>query len=244
MPVSRSARNVCSRLPSTWAPTGSAQPDPSSARNARSTVTARRVGSWSMPRSALRVRAIVVAALDGDAPLPDGGHELRRIEHLGDAIGEPEHLERGDRHDDRAAVGHLLEPGVDVAAQLDEHEVAAGPMELRPAPHRAGGDRGAERQVGERCADQRVGRGTALGERGDAEARRRCGGEVLRRVHRDVGAAVEHGELHLLGEHALAADRVQRHVAALGAVAVRVDEHELDVVTVRRAARRRRARPG
>ena len=44
-------------------------------------------------------------------------------------------------------------------------------------------------------------------------------------MHGDVGAAVEHGLLDLLDEHALAADHVQRDV--LAAVAGRLDEDEL-----------------
>ena len=59
--------------------------------------------------------------------------------------------------------------------------------------------------------------------------------EVLGRVHGDVGAPVEHGLLDLLDEHALAADRVQRHV--LAAVAGRLDEHQLDVAPGRRGDR-------
>ena len=61
--------------------------------------------------------------------------------------------------------------------------------------------------------------------------------QVLGRVHGDVGAAVEDGVLDLLDEHALAADRVQRHV--LAAVAGRLDEHELG-----RAVRSPRQRVG
>ena len=43
----------------------------------------------------------------------------------------------------------------------------------------------------------------------------------------DLGATIEHGPLHLLREHALAADRVQRDVAGLCAVAERLDQHQL-----------------
>ena len=61
-------------------------------------------------------------------------------------------------------------------------------------------------------------------------------------MHGDLGATVEHRPLHLLDEHALAADRVQRHVVGLRAVAERLDQHELGVEPGGTQARQRRAR--
>ena len=60
-------------------------------------------------------------------------------------------------------------------------------------------------------------------------------GQVLGRVHGDVGAAVEHGLLHLLHEHAGAADRVDRHVALL--VTGGRHDHELGVAAEQRDRR-------
>ncbi len=57
--------------------------------------------------------------------------------------------------------------------------------------------------------------------------------QVLGRVHRGVGAAVEHGLLDLLDEHALAADHVQRNVAL--PIPGGLDEHELDLAPARGA---------
>ena len=51
-------------------------------------------------------------------------------------------------------------------------------------------------------------------------------------MHRQVGAPVEHRLLHLLGEHALPPDRVERHPARLGSIAVGLDQDEFDLVTV------------
>ena len=51
-------------------------------------------------------------------------------------------------------------------------------------------------------------------------------------MHGEVGASLEHGLLHLLGEHARAADGVE--IGALVAVAGRRDEHELDVLAQQR----------
>ena len=58
-------------------------------------------------------------------------------------------------------------------------------------------------------------------------------GKVLGGVHGDLGTTVEHGPLHLLREHALAADRVQGDVAGLGAVAERLDQHQFGVDALR-----------
>ena len=70
------------------------------------------------------------------------------------------------------------------------------------------------RQRGQRHAGQRVARVGPLGHARQHEAlgrpRRR---QVLGRVHGHVGPALEHGVLHLLGEHALAADLPDRPVA-------------------------------
>ena len=69
-----------------------------------------------------------------------------------------------------------------------------------PVPMRAPGGRSAKR-----LPDQRVAGVATLGDRGQHEARHGGRRQVLARVHREVGAPVEDGGLHLLGEHALAA---------------------------------------
>ena len=205
----RTARNTCSAPPATWAPTGSEQPEPSSARKLRSTSTAWRVAASSTAPSSSAVAASSARRLDGDAALPDGGHELGRVEPLGDPLGQPEHLQRGDGHHDRPAVGHLRRGGWRCCR-------AARRTRGRGAPRRAG-PAGAPSpvatvapvgEVGERPPDQRVG-GVAPAQEGadHAAPRGRRRRQVLGRVHGDVGAAVEHGLLDLLDEHALAADR-------------------------------------
>ena len=98
--------------------------------------------------------------------------------------------------------------------------------ELRPAPHRAGGDRRSDGQVDQRSADQRVGGGSSLGVGPDHETVVGRGRQILGGVDRDVGAPVEHRQLDLLDEHPLPTDRVERYVAGLGAVTVRVDQHQ------------------
>ena len=135
-----------------WAPTGSAHPAPSSARKARSTVTASRVARSSRAASSSIVSSSSGARLDGNAALPDGGDEPSRVEAFGDAVGETEHLERGDRHHDRPAVGDPAETGGDVAAQLGEAEIGAHDGQLGAPPHRSRGHGGSLREVGQRHA--------------------------------------------------------------------------------------------
>ena len=155
--------------------------------------------------------AVVGAAFDRDASLADGRHELCRVEDLGDPVGEVEDLERGDRHHDRAADGDLRQPGLDVAAQLRELEVgtraprpgaAAAPTRWRPVAPAA--------MSIEAAADERVGSRATFAEGGQHEPVLGRRPQVLGRVHGQVGATVEHRQLDLLDEHALAADRVER----------------------------------
>ena len=163
---------------------------------------------------------------DGDAPLTHGRHERLRRQPLSDAVGDPEHLERGDGHHDRPAIRHLGQAGGDVAAELDEHEVRPRRRELGPPPHRSRGDRGTFGEVGERRADQRVGGVAPRHERADQQRRRRSPTAGPSPSARQRRPSLEHGLLDLLHEHALTADRVQRYV--LATVAGRVDEHQLD----------------
>ena len=111
-------------------------------------------------------------------------------------------------------VGHPLEPGPDVAAELDEREVGPERGELVAPPGRAGGHGRARRQLVERVADERVAGIAPLGHGRQHQTGRGGRGQVLGRVHGEVGPLVEHGLLHLLHEHALAAERADRRVGS------------------------------
>ena len=79
-----------------------------------------------------------------------------------------------------------------------EREVGSQRRELRAAAHRAGADAPAGRELVERRAHERVARVAPFGNRREHEAVAVLDGQILGRVHRDVGAAVEHGLLHFL----------------------------------------------
>ena len=96
-------------------------------------------------------------------------------------------------------------------------------------PTRApGGElRRAARRGALRARHEHVAHVLALGERHQRQAVRHVGRHVLGRVHGQVGAAVQHGRLQLLGEQALVADLGQGRVQQ--AVALGVDDLDLHV---------------
>ena len=239
----RTARNTCSTPSATWPPTGSEQPEPSSARKLRSTSTAWRVAASSTAPSSSAVDASSPARHStATQPCPTAGTNSSTARRSATRSVSPSTCERGDGHHDRPAVGHLRRGGWRCCrAAATNSQVRAGRGELGPPAHRPGGDGRALGQPVERAADQRVGGVPAAQERPDRQRLVGQRRQVLGRVHGDVGPPVEHGVLDLLDEHALPADDVQRHV--LAAVAGRLDEHQLDVAARRPAAARRR-RPG
>ena len=85
---------------------------------------------------------VVGPALQPDRPLPDGRKHPRRIQDLGDPVGEPEPDEPRLGEDDRVEVllGELPQPGLDVPAQVDELEVRPAVEQLRPTPQAACAD--------------------------------------------------------------------------------------------------------
>ena len=238
----RAGQEGVKRPPSQWAPRGSEHP-----ARARRGTPARRVTAWRGRRrrrrrqSGSRVAESSARHSTRDAALADGGDEPRRVEPLGDAVGQAEDLQRGDRHHDRAAVGDLLEASWRCCRAARRTcrsgRTAASWARRRTEPVATVAP---DASSAEGRADERVG-GIAPGaERADRRGRRGCRRQVLGRVHGDVGATVEHRLLDLLDEHALAADRVQRR--RLIAVAGRLDEHELGRSPGQRRDRRRRRR--
>ncbi len=202
---SASRRSRPSGRSTACAPAGRSQSPPSSARKPRSASTRRLLGACSIADEVRRGDPVVVAALDRERPLRDLRQEHRLVEDLGDVAGEPEPFERHRRHDDGVEVGGPFQPGGHVAAQPAEREVGTEVDELHAPARRSRADAGTGRQVGQAAAHQRVAGVATLGDRGQHEARHGGRRQVLARVHREVGAPVEDGGLHLLGEHALAA---------------------------------------
>ena len=143
-------------------------------------------------RARATVRVVVGAALDRDRALPD----LRAASPTGRARSatrsrEPEPLERdGATTTASNSLGLARARVADVAAQLAEREVGAQRGELRAPAHRAGRDARARAGVRRACAPTSASRasprsGTAASTRPSGVS---DGGQVLGRVHREVGA--------------------------------------------------------
>ena len=162
------------------------------------------------------------------APCATCGSITAGDKHLGHRAGQLQPLERGVRDDDRveAFVVELAQAGLDVAAQPTEQQVGTSRGELRAPPDGTGADAPAGGDRIERGADERVARVGPFGNRGKDETRRVAGRQILGRVHREIGAVVEHGLLHFLHEHALAPDLVE--LGRLIGVALRLHEDVLD----------------
>ena len=145
------ARNARSERssPSTtaYAPAGSEQSPPSSARKARSASTQRRVGACSMrgeharagPRRPSRHST-------ASAAWPTCGSTVSASSRSVMCSRQPEAVEGGGGHDDRVVLGGLGEAGLHVAAQAHEAEVGtvapaappAGAASRWPPPRPAG----------------------------------------------------------------------------------------------------------
>ena len=192
-----------------------------SRRRARPGTPARRRPrpGWSGARwrpAARRRRVVGGTALDGQRPLGHLRQHHRRLQHLDDPVVEVE-LEAidggGGHHDGVEAVG-LGQTGGDVAPQPGEGEVGTQPGELGPASHRSGGHQATHRESVERRADEHVAGIGPLRHRGQHQLVGRSAGQVLARVHGEIGPTVEHRGLDLLDEDALAAHLPDRDVEA------------------------------
>jgi hypothetical protein len=111
----------------------------------------------------------------------------------------------------------LAEARVDVAAQRLDDRVWTKAKDREAASQARRTDAHALRQRGERRREvathqEHVARIGALGHADDAQSVGLLRGQVLHRVHRDVGAALEERLFDLANEQALAADLVQRSI--------------------------------
>jgi hypothetical protein len=137
-----------------------------------------------------------VPAFDGQRPLAGGGRHLVRLEDLGDGLhrSDPGQSGVGQYRPVELAAGHLGQPGAGVPADRHAAQVAPEPEQLRGSPRRAGADPGPGREIGQLGAvprDQRVPRVIAGRYRGQHDAGRGCGRQVLQRMHDQVHLAAE-----------------------------------------------------
>ena len=163
---------------------------------------------------------VVLAGLDGQGALAGGRGEGLRVERDGRVAGQPEAAQAGGGQDDRVQLAGVdaADPAVDVAADRDQLQVGAEPVQQGDPARAAGPDPGPWGQVVEAgqavAAEEHVAGVVALGHGGKDQAGDLGGGQVLGRVHGQVGPPVQHRLLHGRGEDALAAEGGRRHVAA------------------------------
>ena len=104
--------------------------------------------------------------------------------------------------------GELAQPGLHVAAPLEDLEVGAQPLQLPGAADGGGADARAVRQSVEAAGllrDEHVGGGRALEHGGELEAGGHVARQVLQAVHGHVDLAGEQRVFEFLGEEAFAA---------------------------------------
>ncbi len=166
---------------------------------------------------------IVKAALNTDGALADGRQRYFRREGAGDTRVELQTLKARDRQNNGVvlAVVEFAQARADVAAQRTDDEVRAAGGYLTLATQAGGADDTARRHVVEAfilVGDKGVARIFALANSDQAQPFREFDRHVFHGVHRDISAAIEHGELQLFHEQALAAHfrqrRIEDHVAA------------------------------
>ena len=151
-------------------------------------------------------------------------------------VRKPETLQPGKR--EQRCIGHAaLELGdarLDIAAEVDDLKVRPQPLHLRLAAERRAADHRARRKRRKRLAaraDEGVAHIAALQHRGDDDAWRQVGGQILHGMHGKIDRAAEQRFVDLLGEQALAAEVAQRLVP--DAVARRGDGLKRDGVVAK-----------
>ena len=226
------------------APHGRLQPPPSSARNARSARTARCAVASSIAASRSRV---VARRRRGtrppSAPCATCGSITVGVEHLGHLRpASPSRSSAATRRRPRRSpsstrlrsrVSMLPRSGAEQRDRDEPRRAARAGAPSRCRRARRSGARRASRPTSASRGSPRS--GTAASTRPGGVA----GRQILGRVHREIGAAVEHGLLHFLDEHALC----RRSRGGRSVWSRRRWSATSTYSTVARRAARRRARP-
>jgi membrane protein YqaA with SNARE-associated domain len=169
--------------------------------------------------------------LDREDALRDRRERRRGRDGRADALLEPEAAQARHGEDDGVVLAaiELGEPRVHVAAQRAEGKARERAAQLAFAPQARGADDRAGGHRRERFVSrghERIERLLAGAEGREREPRRQLHGNVLQRMHRDVGAVLGERALELLHEQALPAHLRERPVE--DAIAARGDADDFD----------------
>jgi hypothetical protein len=163
--------------------------------------------------------------------LTNGREHPSRIEDVTDRVSQTKPLKAGLGQDERIEIvlHQLAQPGIDVAPNIDEPEIATAVQYLGTSAETASSDDRGRRQVVESAMALRhediAGRSAARHGRQN-ESIDRLRRQVLETVNGGVGRAVENGTLDFLGEDADAAKLGKRPIANL--VAGSLDFNDLN----------------
>lgn len=175
---------------------------------------------------------IVEAAFDADRALTVGGQALFRLDEGGDAVRHLQPFQAGGGEDDGVVFTgvQLGETGVDVAAQVADHQIRACRAQLALATQAGGADYGSLRQLinlAEAVGNKGIARIFALADGVQAEPLGELHRHVFHGVHGDVGPSLQHGGFQLLDEQPLAAHLGERGIQDL--VTLSAHGHQLDL---------------
>ncbi len=96
------------------------------------------------------------AGFDSQGPLPYRRQHDFRGNHLGDFLRQAKAIQSGRRQHDRVKLTlvELAQPRLDIAADVEHHQVWPGVQQLRPAAQTAGADCGLRSAVSRKRPDR------------------------------------------------------------------------------------------
>ena len=160
-------------------------------------------------RQQLMRRRIARAAFDPDDALANGRDEFFRIEAFSDAISKTEACKSRVREQDRVVIllVELAQARANVTAQILDDQIGTKRPQLRLASqarraHASAMWQGIE--IGVTVGNKGIARVFAFEEGRQFQSIRLLRGDVLHRMHRDIGAAFEHRLFQFLHEQSLA----------------------------------------
>src|SRR3990170_7562634 len=180
-----------------------------------------------------RKRSLVVGtALPPRTPRPGSGKVRLGLEPLGDSLFEPQPPDPGSGEHGRVVrtAEHLVDAGVDIAADRAYLEIRPQRMQLSLAAEAARSDNGSSRKIGERetaPGNEAVARVFPHANCTNHDAGRFVRREILERVNGEVDLALTQRAPQLGSEEALPPDLGKRLPARLSPVALRL--HQPDV---------------
>lgn len=154
--------------------------------------------------------SIVGASFNRECALPDRGQHEAFAQVFGNSISVPQSMKSRGGKNDRVELTFVKfsQSRVDVSANRLDHEIRTRGAKLSLTAKTAGADDGSLAKLTEGpdpfASDKRIAHVFALADRGDVQARRQLGWQVLKTVNREVYAARKDRVFEFFGEQPLA----------------------------------------